>query len=382
MGILPLTNVSSCLFGLVLLVAPLVKGQCPLCEDGSAPPNLEFEINTQTCAELSDLASSESGERCTAAQATFGVYCGCSNPIASSGACRVCGDDTLLPIPGLVVIPDTPGGDCINLEFTANIDSEGITCEQAQVSSVAETCCSPGPGPGTGPQPSQGPLPATFEPSLTPTVQMMTTGPTYTTGEPSEPPSQNSSLVPTAMPLTMPPTGPPTGRPSATQMPTTTTVLETMVTLQSFSLSLTAQDLDRDALMSTITSYLFSELSAVYANLMEIVLEEGHGQEDRYLQQTTTISYDGTATFQGAAPPASEVVDRQTTALENTNAVQMAIDANPSIGTGVAVNEVVVGESTTSSPNAAPTTTSNSNGTPVRAVTAWAFAVSTLIMLN
>lgn len=231
------TNIFSCLFGLVLLVAPLVKGQCTLCEDGSAPPNLEFEINTQTCAELVDLASSESGERCKAAQATYGVYCGCSNPIASSGACRVCGDDTLLPAPGLVVIPDTPGGDCINLEFTANVDSEGITCEQAQASSVAEVCCSsgPGPGPGTGPQPSQGPLPATFEPSLTPTVQMVTSGPT-SRGEPSLPPSQNSSLVPTAMPLTTPPTGPPTGMPSATQMPTTMPILETMVTLQGFSL--------------------------------------------------------------------------------------------------------------------------------------------------
>ena len=215
-------------------VAP-VPTDCSLCENGQPPPFPELVLQGETCGEINANIAGESEERCTAGRATFGVYCGCQNPIASEGACRVCGDNNLLPDPALVVVPTNVGGDCVNLEFTANVASEGISCVQAQTMDAASICC----GAGQGPTPA---LPSTPEPttfttlptsptSLDPVSTPPSTGPT-SLDLVSMPPStdnattSSSTMFPTTVPtssdsISMPPsTGSATS--SSTMLPTTT----------------------------------------------------------------------------------------------------------------------------------------------------------------
>jgi hypothetical protein len=145
--------------------APEVK--CNLCEDESdlLNPNLAIAPD-ETCLSLSYYATFEEGDKCTAYQATFGVYCGCTNPIASVGYCRICGGDTILPDPGTVAYMDEDGFDVSCGE--AELNGELETCDVVQ-SKYAEACCeATSTSPNPTPSPSAEAAPTTTAPIRSP----------------------------------------------------------------------------------------------------------------------------------------------------------------------------------------------------------------------
>ncbi|GAX22945.1 hypothetical protein FisN_24Lh240 [Fistulifera solaris] len=125
----------------VLCECPVPDDACGLCEDGSPIPDPELMIGVDKCSDLIARAAFSEGEECSSLQATAGVYCGCSNPIASEGYCRICGNGTLLPNPSFV--PETDDNterSCGQLE----INREGLACDELQ-NLYAEACCSAAP---------------------------------------------------------------------------------------------------------------------------------------------------------------------------------------------------------------------------------------------
>jgi hypothetical protein len=177
---------------------------CPICEDGSAIPDPLLDIGGEICSDIAfqgvDLGPE--GAVCTALRSTYGVYCGCEsgNPLASAGACRICGDGTLLPDPTREVsvldgpLEDMVGLDCGRIEFLAGVGD--ILCNQAQ-STYGGECCEAGAV--TNP-PSTLP-PSTVPPDSLPptTVSPVTEGPVVTpsTQAPTEPETQ-PPLLPTS----------------------------------------------------------------------------------------------------------------------------------------------------------------------------------------
>jgi hypothetical protein len=126
---------------------PVPPVKCNLCEDGSDLLNPDLEIvPDETCLSLSYYATFEEGDECTAYQATVGVYCGCTNPIASAGYCRICGGDTMLPDPGTVAYMDEDGFD-VSCGL-AELNEELETCDALQ-SKYAEACGCPTTAPDT-----------------------------------------------------------------------------------------------------------------------------------------------------------------------------------------------------------------------------------------
>jgi hypothetical protein len=83
-------------------------------------------------------------EECATFRSTAGVYCGCNNPIASIGACRICGDDTLLPDSSLSFELDSVTMSCGRAEF----DSAGEDCTDYQAL-FGPFCCQAGTFPPT-----------------------------------------------------------------------------------------------------------------------------------------------------------------------------------------------------------------------------------------
>lgn len=122
----------------ILCDCPVPDGACGLCEDGSPVPEQDLMIGLDRCADVIALASFSEGEECSAWQATAGVYCGCNNPVASEGYCRICGDGNLLPDPGFVpAVGDNTQRSCGQLEF----NREGVSCDELQ-NQYADACCS------------------------------------------------------------------------------------------------------------------------------------------------------------------------------------------------------------------------------------------------
>lgn len=115
---------------------------CTLCEDGSEPPLPSTQGFTSTfdCAFANEEVSMllDAGE-CRSIQGSLGVYCGCNNPLASQGHCRLCGDGKLLPDPSLVAFVDPTVGDVSCLAVESN--SEGLDCVLLQTT-FAPMCCS------------------------------------------------------------------------------------------------------------------------------------------------------------------------------------------------------------------------------------------------
>lgn len=133
--------------------SPPSLNDCTLCEDGSSleEPLLEG-LTGDTCAELQLDAQSDDEKNCYTWQGTVGVYCGCENNIVSSVlACRLCGDDILLPDP-LDIDTNTTGDSCGKLEFEASLPGANCSDYQEQYGSY---CCRNVPPPtptssGTG----------------------------------------------------------------------------------------------------------------------------------------------------------------------------------------------------------------------------------------
>lgn len=65
---------------------------------------------------------------CKAMQATYGVYCGCINPIASNGTCRICGGSGVPPNPN-----------CTEHEYDGILNSSA-TCSDLQEEYYDECC--------------------------------------------------------------------------------------------------------------------------------------------------------------------------------------------------------------------------------------------------
>lgn len=152
----------------------LPEPSCHLCEDGSPPPDLTLVIDERagTCAHIAVNVIPDLNEAdCKFYQSTAGVYCGCNNPVASEGACRICGGDNLLPDPS--VIPEaSPDKTCVGHEFeAATLDFD---CESYQ-QGYGTACCmtmSPTTTPPTTSTANEtdapGPSPTTLSPKPTP----------------------------------------------------------------------------------------------------------------------------------------------------------------------------------------------------------------------
>lgn len=114
----------------------LPEVSCELCEDGSAPlnPALPFD-DEMTCAELAVNSQDFEPAACKSLQVTAGVYCGC-RANNQELACRICGNDTLLPTPG--VYPITPDAPCAILEYEATYNPDLCSSYQQM---YAPSCC-------------------------------------------------------------------------------------------------------------------------------------------------------------------------------------------------------------------------------------------------
>ena len=156
---------------------------CYVCEDGSVPMNLSFNIHTDlTCRGLGYVVASDN-ETCSVVQATAGAYCGCDNPKAEENVCRLCGGDSLLPDPSRVIKLMTDDVPCIDLEFQAN--EERINCTDVQ-NVWAPVCCS------------------TETPTLTPSVAPSSAPSPSPSESPSAIPSESPSMLPLIVPSMMP----------------------------------------------------------------------------------------------------------------------------------------------------------------------------------
>jgi hypothetical protein len=116
---------------------------CTLCEDGSAIPNPNFfPIYGMDCISLQEQYANHVDSDCVAVQATYGVYCGCNNPNATSTAsddgtavvvCRICGGNTLLPNATQLGIRDPfDPVSCSEIEYEANTQTGGGDCQGYQ----------------------------------------------------------------------------------------------------------------------------------------------------------------------------------------------------------------------------------------------------------
>mmetsp|Transcript_17974 Transcript_17974/g.34251 ORF Transcript_17974/g.34251 Transcript_17974/m.34251 type:complete len:508 (-) Transcript_17974:251-1774(-) len=121
-------------------------GVCFLCEDGSQPTHMypsPFEERVpnssfwESCAQLQNNALQNPSE-CVMHQA-MGPYCGCTNPVASANACRICGENAALPDPGRFIARSF-----FRSTTDPTIDSSITSCGQAELisnkeSSICET---------------------------------------------------------------------------------------------------------------------------------------------------------------------------------------------------------------------------------------------------
>jgi hypothetical protein len=128
---------------------------CNLCENGERLPEPDRKVNILTCSQMGGVASFSPNATCAIYQATYGVYCGCVNPLASENACRICGDDvplehrTLVPAPEFQNTAAAPAKRfCGALEFFAQFTTDPLPgCADYQAE-FGVSCCGGGGGGG------------------------------------------------------------------------------------------------------------------------------------------------------------------------------------------------------------------------------------------
>jgi len=129
---------------------PEPENACSLCEDDDMTsgflPDKQIGPRQATCSFLADVsikAFDDTDEICRNTQATFGTYCGCANPVANEGYCRICGDQ-LLPDPNAVAYfepsDDDSGNETAVLCVSVERNEDGLACEELQAT-YAEACC-------------------------------------------------------------------------------------------------------------------------------------------------------------------------------------------------------------------------------------------------
>jgi hypothetical protein len=130
--------------GLSCGCAPPVDG-CKLCEDESEIPTPDLFIGELSCSELETFATLSGAEECSSWQATIGTYCGCVNPTASEGFCRICGDNTLLLDPTRVAYSEEDDQGVTVFAITCaelELNESGLyACEDLR-SEWSDQCCS------------------------------------------------------------------------------------------------------------------------------------------------------------------------------------------------------------------------------------------------
>jgi hypothetical protein len=131
---------------------PIPRNFCNLCEQGVLLrlPEPDMRVSGVTCAQVGGLASFAPGDAsCEAYQSTYGVYCGCNNPIVSENACRICGANVPITYRNLVLAPDfattadAPARRfCGELEFFAQFMTTPTlpTCADFQAE-YGDVCC-------------------------------------------------------------------------------------------------------------------------------------------------------------------------------------------------------------------------------------------------
>ena len=106
--------------------------------------------------------------------------------------------------------------------------------------------------------------------------------------------------------------------------------------------------IDQDEFTTTLEEYLQDGMLAEYSNAVAVTLQQrsrrSRNLRQRQLQESTTVDYSGFVVFSGTAPPVTEVQALQQELMEDTVAVQVAVDANPSIGGTVVVEKVAFDE--------------------------------------
>lgn len=126
---------------------------CNLCEQGGNVPVPDELASSLTCSEVGGLAAfmPENGVECTDYQATYGVYCGCDNPVAvQSSSCNLCQNRGPIlhrkevPAPQFQFKENAPADRfCGVLEYFAQFSTNPFaTCEEYQ-DAFANDCCLP-----------------------------------------------------------------------------------------------------------------------------------------------------------------------------------------------------------------------------------------------
>mmetsp|Transcript_14736 Transcript_14736/g.16263 ORF Transcript_14736/g.16263 Transcript_14736/m.16263 type:complete len:403 (+) Transcript_14736:95-1303(+) len=121
---------------------------CQICEDDSIIPDPTMQIGISTCYDGAGYGFMEDAgtDKCKQVQSVDGVYCKCKtgNPIASEGACRTCGGNTLLPNTQRKFVDKDFDQDvefhCFDWEFFFN-DPEVKNCGFSQTRAKEYPCC-------------------------------------------------------------------------------------------------------------------------------------------------------------------------------------------------------------------------------------------------
>jgi len=299
---------------------------CTLCIDGSDPPNSALRIDGASCQDLAEsfLSSVSDDSTCASIQATFGVYCGCPDPMLAR-TCRMCGA-WLLPDPEFRVTPPAASiesGTCLQLEFTgtenSNTDGE-LSCESLR-ENYASLCCDASTRPTRAPTQRPSLVPPTWNPTAIPTL----TPSSLITGMPSAQPTSLPTKIPTTPSLNSPTVAPfPTLTPSIkvpTALPTRTPVFQVGASFSGITLGLPGVELLTESAQNNFESALQGWYASLYEpdGLTRFLTEQ---EKNRYLQpqereslrrfqtrvlyvdqfvdettRLTTITYDQTVSF-------------------------------------------------------------------------------------
>ena len=199
--------------------------------------------------------------------------------------------------------------------------------------------------------------------TVAPPVTTTVAPPPVTTTTVAPPPVTTTTVAPPPVTTTTV-VSPPVTTTTVAPPPATTTItattgeppMTTETALGQTSVTVQGDNVDVPALESTMESFLSTELSGTYDNLMGVDLTLVEGEGRRWLQTVATYDFTGVATFEGDSPSAEAVVAAQVSALSDTAAVQAAVAANPALDTvtvqSIAVDDGVV--TTTEEPTSSP----------------------------
>jgi hypothetical protein len=210
---------------------------CNLCEQGGRLPEPDLKVSALTCSQIGGVASFFGNATCEVYQATYGVYCGCENPLASENACRICGDDvplehrTLVPASKFQNTAEAPAKRfCGALEFFSQFSTDPLPgCADYQAEFGASCCGAGGGGVDDGSTEAPGGSVAA-RPTLAPvtapsgTAPITASGGNVTTKAPAAASSTNGTTpvaTPVASPLAPAPVATPVVTTGATPLPGT-----------------------------------------------------------------------------------------------------------------------------------------------------------------